>query len=148
MEERLSLKDRIGISKYRAEIAKNRLRASQVLFKEGFYNDAISKAYFAIHAISRAILILHDIRASTHEGVKTMLSKELIKEAKILPQDFAKKYSQLKALREDADYEDFITYTKKDAKEAIEIADRFIQKGVEILKDTIKKYSAQSKNKK
>jgi len=69
-----------------------------LLLKEGYYNDAISKAYSAIHAISRAILILHDIRASTHEGVKAMLSKELIKETGILPQDFAKKYSHLKAL--------------------------------------------------
>jgi uncharacterized protein (UPF0332 family) len=133
MKERLSLEDRISIARYRSEIAKGRLNASRVLFNEGFYNDAISKAYFAVHAISRAILILHDIRATTHEGVKTMLSKELIKEAKILPQDFAKRYSQLKALREDADYEDFITYSKEDAEEAIESAERFIQKGLEII---------------
>jgi len=44
-----------------------------------------------------------------------MLSKELIIEAKILPYDFAKKYFQLKALRKDVDYEDFITYTREDA---------------------------------
>ncbi|MBM4137767.1 MAG: HEPN domain-containing protein [Nitrospira sp.] len=139
MKEQLSLEDRISLSKYRSEIAINRLKAARVLLKEGFYNDAISKAYFAIHAISRAVLILHDIRAFTHEGVKTMLSKELIKEAKILPRDFAKKYSQLKALREDADYEDFISYTKEDAEEAIEIADRFIQKGLEIIEEIVKR---------
>ncbi len=133
MKERLSLEDRISIARYRSEIAKERLKASRVLFSEGFYNDAISKAYFAVHAISRAILILYDIRATTHEGVKTMLSKELIKEAKILPQDFAKRYSQLKALREDADYEDFMTYSKEDAEEVIESAEKFVQKGLEII---------------
>ncbi|MEW6417433.1 MAG: HEPN domain-containing protein [Nitrospirota bacterium] len=141
MQEKLSLKDRISISKYRQEIAQKRLKAAKFLLKEGFYNDAVSKAYFAIHAVSRAILILRDIRASTHDGVKIMLSKELIKEAKILPQDFAKKYSQLKALREDADYEDFITYTKEDAEEAIDIADKFIQKVHVIIKGIIKKRS-------
>jgi len=141
MQEKLSLKDRISISKYRSEIAQQRLKAARVLLKEGFYNDAISKAYFAIHAISRAILILHDIRASTHEGVKTMLSKELIKEAKILPQDFTKKFSQLKVLREDVDYEDFITYTKEDAEEAIETAELFIQKTLKIINGIVKKYS-------
>lgn len=134
MQEKLSLEDRISISRYRTEIAQNRLKAARVLLKEGFYNDAISKAYFAIHAVSRALLILHDIRAVTHEGVKTMLSKELVKEARILPQDFTKKYSQLKALREDADYEDFIIYTREDAEEAIEIADRFIQKALEVMR--------------
>lgn len=137
MEDKLSKKDRLSLSKHRAEIAQERLRAAQLLLKEGFYNDAISKAYFAIHAISRAVLILHDIRASTHEGVKTMLSKELIKEARILPRDFAKKYSQLKALREDADYEDFMTYTKEDAEEALSIANTFIQKGLDIIKESI-----------
>lgn len=141
LQEKLSLKDRISISKYRTDIALKRLKAAQVLLREGFYNDAILKAYFAIHAISRAILILHDIRASTHEGVKTMLSKELVKEARILPQDYTKKYSQLKALREDVDYEDFITYTKEDAEEAIETADKFIQKILEVIKGIVKKYS-------
>jgi len=141
MQEKLSLKDRISISKYRYKIAQERLKAARVLLKEGFYNDAISKAYFAVHAISRAILILHDVRASTHEGVKTMLSKELIKEARILPQDFAKKYSQLKALREDTDYEDFITYTKEDAEEAVKVADTFIREVSEIINGIIKKYS-------
>jgi uncharacterized protein (UPF0332 family) len=141
MQEKLSLKDRTSIAKYRAGVAQNRLKAAQVLLKEGFYNDAISKAYFAIHAISRALLILHDIRATTHEGVKTMLSKELIKEARILPQDFTKKYSQLKALREDADYEDFITYTKEDAEEAIEIADKFTQKSLQIINRIAKRHS-------
>jgi uncharacterized protein (UPF0332 family) len=139
MQEKLSLKDRISLSKYRYRIAQERLKAAEVLLKEGFYNDAISKAYFAVHAISRAILILHDIRASTHEGVKTMLSKELIKEVRILPQDFAKKYSQLKALREDTDYEDFITYTKEEAEEAIEIAKIFVQKVSETINGIVKK---------
>jgi len=50
-----------------------------------------------------------------------------------------KKYSQLKALREDADYEDFITYTREDAEEAIEIADTFIQKALEIMKRLVLK---------
>ena len=141
MQEKLSRKDRIDISKYRLETAQERLNAARVLLREGFYNDTVSKAYFAIHAISRAILILHDVRASTHEGVKTMLSKELIKEAKILPHDFAKKYSQLKALREDVDYEDFITYTREDAEEAVEIADTFIEKVSDVIEKIVKEYS-------
>ncbi len=141
MQEKLSRKDRIDISRYRSETARERLNAARVLLREGFYNDAVSKAYFAIHAISRAILILHDVRASTHEGVKTMLSKELVKEAKLLPHDFAKKYSQLKALREDVDYEDFITYTREDAEEAIEIAETFIGKVSDVIEKIVKEYS-------
>jgi uncharacterized protein (UPF0332 family) len=70
-----------------------------------------------------------------------MLSKELIKEVRILPQNFAKKYSQLNALREDTDYEDFIAYTKEDAEEAVKIADTFIQKVSEIMNGIVKKYS-------
>ncbi|MBI4689931.1 MAG: HEPN domain-containing protein [Nitrospirae bacterium] len=139
MKEQLSLEDRIGLSKYRSEIANQRLKEARLLLKEELYNGAISRAYFAIHAISRSLLILHDIKASTHEGVKIMLSKELIKEAKILPQDFAKKYSQLKALREDADYEDFMEYTKEDAEDAIVIAEKFIQKGLEVIEGIITK---------
>lgn len=134
MKESLSLKDRISLAEYRRETAIERLKAAEILFREGLYNDAVSKAYFAIHAISRAILILYDIRASTHEGVKTMFSKQLIREAKLMPQDFAKKYSILKALREDADYEDFIRYSKEDAEEALKIAQEFVEKVSECIK--------------
>lgn len=137
MKESLSLKDRLSLAEYRRETAFERLRAAEVLFREGLYNDCISKAYFAIHAISRAILILYDIRASSHEGVKTMLSKQLIREAKLMPQDFAKKYSILKALREDADYEDFIKYSREDAEDALRIARGFVEKISEII-DTFK----------
>lgn len=137
MKESLGLKDRLSLAEYRRETAFERLRAAEVLFREGLYNDCISKAYFAIHAISRAILILYDIRASSHEGVKTMLSKQLIREAKLMPQDFAKKYSILKALREDADYEDFIRYSREDAEDALKIARGFVEKISEII-DTFK----------
>jgi uncharacterized protein (UPF0332 family) len=40
--------------------------------------------HFAVHAMARAVLILYDIRTSTHEGVKTMLSKKLIREARAI----------------------------------------------------------------
>ncbi|MFN3739195.1 MAG: HEPN domain-containing protein [Thermodesulfovibrionales bacterium] len=128
MKESLKTEERIAIAKYRKEKAYERLKAAEILFSQGFYNDAISRAYYSIHAISRAILILYDIRASTHEGVKTMLSKELIRDARILPEDFAKKFSILKALREDVDYEDFVRYSKEDAEEALRIAKDFVEK--------------------
>jgi hypothetical protein len=128
MKEPLDLDERISLAEYRMSIANQRLKAAGVLFREGLFNDAISKAYFAIHAASRAVLILYDIRASTHEGVKTMLSKQLIRDAKVLPENFAKKYSILKALREDADYEDYIKYTGEDAEGAIDSAKEFVEK--------------------
>lgn len=139
MKESLDIKDRIGLARYRMERARERLGAAEVLLSKGFYNDAISRAYYSIHAISRAILILYDIRASTHEGVKTMLSKELIREARLLPEDFAKKFSILKALREDADYEDFIEYSKEDAEEALRIACDFVDRTASAIDGIIKR---------
>jgi len=133
MKEPLSLDDRLSLAEYRKATALERLKASEVLLKEGLFNDAVSKAYFAVHAISRAILILYDIRASTHEGVKTMFSKQLIREARLIPQDFAKKYSVLKALREDADYEDFIKYSRADAEDAVRTAREFVEKISEVI---------------
>ncbi len=137
MKESMSLEDRVSLARYRSTIAQQRLRAAEHLLSGGFYNDAISKAYFAIHSISRALLILYGIRATTYEGVKTMLSRELILQANVLPREFAKKYSQLKSLREDADYEDFISYTEEDAKEAVDIAREFVIKGNNIISENI-----------
>jgi uncharacterized protein (UPF0332 family) len=137
MKERLSLEDRIALSRYRADAARERLRAAEVLLREGLFRDSITRAYYAIHSMARALLILYDIRATTHEGVKTMLSKQLIKEAKLLPSDFAKKFSILKALREDADYEDFIEFSREDAQEAIETAREFIDRTSQVVEEII-----------
>ena len=133
MKENLSLEDRISMARYRSEASQARLQAARLLMEKGFFSDAISKAYYAVHSISRAILVLHDIHASTHEGVKTMLAKELIRDAKLLQLDFAKKYSQLKALREDADYEDYISYGLEDAKEAVATAEEFVQRVTDLI---------------
>jgi len=138
MKELMTIEDRINLSLYRREVDQERLRAAEVLFKEGFYNDAITRAYYAIHSISRALLILYDIRATTHEGVKMMLSKQLISEAKVLPSDFAKKFSILKALREDADYDDFIKFSSADAEEALKIAQDFVEKTSHVIDQVIK----------
>lgn len=52
MKESLNIEDRISLSQYRKEIALERLKAAEVLFKEGLYNDAITRAYYAIHSIA------------------------------------------------------------------------------------------------
>ncbi len=137
MKERLSLEDRIALCRYRVDAARERLMAAEVLLREGFHRDSITRAYYAIHSMARALLILYDIRATTHEGVKAMLSKQLIKDARLLPSDFAKKFSILKALREDADYEDFIEFSNEDAEEAMQIAREFIDRGSQVVEEII-----------
>lgn len=42
MKESLSLNDRISLAEYRRETALERLKAAEVLLREGFYNDAVS----------------------------------------------------------------------------------------------------------
>ncbi len=43
-------------------------------------------------------------------------------------------------MREDVDYEDFITYTREDVKEAIEIAETFIEKVLDVIEKIVKDY--------
>ena len=105
---------------YRIETAHKRLKEAKYLMEGGYYNSSIRASYYAIFDISRGLLNLKGIKAESHEGVKVMLSKEFIR-AKILPADFAKRFSQLKALREDADYEEYIEFTRENAVEAYKI---------------------------
>jgi uncharacterized protein (UPF0332 family) len=122
---------------YSIETAHKRLREAAYLIDGGFYNSSIRASYYAIFDISKGLLNLKGIKTESHDRVKVMLSKEFIR-AKMLPADFAKKFTQLKALREDADYEEYIEFTQVDALEAYNEACDYVGYCKNLIKEILK----------
>jgi uncharacterized protein (UPF0332 family) len=124
--EKLSIEEKIAISNFRFEKAKETLKDSIIAFKNSSFKMSSNRSYYAVlHAI-RSLLILKGLDPVTHDGAKTMFSLYFIK-TKLLPSETLKFFNHLLLLRRDVDYGDFEEIEAEDAKNALDMAKRFIK---------------------
>lgn len=122
----LSVQDKIELSRFRIEKAKKLLNDAFNLFNSGSYESSINRSYYAVLTASRSLLILRGIDPETHEGVKTMLSKEFIRTG-ILPKEFGETFRSIQARRFDSDYGDYIDISMEEALDSLKRAEKFVQ---------------------
>lgn len=120
--------------KYRLESAKERLNASKVLLDCGSYKDSISRSYYAMFTVVRALLATDGIDYSKHAGVISYFQKEYIKTG-VFDKKYSKYLSQAFQIRNNTDYSDFFVVSQEDAKNQYENAAVFI----EIIEEYLKK---------
>ena len=55
------------------------LSAAELLVREGYAEDAVARAYYAILHAAKAALSVHDVIAESHASVRGMFGKHLIR---------------------------------------------------------------------
>lgn len=120
--------------KYRLESAKERLNAAKVLLECGSYKDSISRSYYAMFTVVRALLATDGVDYSKHAGVISYFQKEYIKTG-VFDKKYSKYLSQAFQIRNNTDYSDFFVVSQEDAKNQYENAAVFI----EIIEEYLKK---------
>lgn len=131
MESRL-----IELADYRLNKGKEKLSVANLLFEEKFYLDAVSKAYYAMYQVARAILITKGMDSRKHSGIISLFNQHFVKTG-LVARDFGKMLAKTRDIRESSDYEDFYIISKEEAKLAISNAERFIREIEKILKEII-----------
>jgi len=61
------------------ENAHEKLEAAKNLFENGFYNDSVSRAYYAMFFAAKALLFENDIHPKTHRGLISQFGLEFVK---------------------------------------------------------------------
>lgn len=99
--------------------------AAKNLFENGFYNDSVSRAYYAMFFAAKALLFGKNIHPRTHRGLISQFGLEFVKN-----NEFKKELFDLLARaqedREEADYGLFSKIGKTEAKIIIEGAELFL----------------------
>lgn len=113
------------LSRYRIEMAENKITAAKVLIKEGMYADAVSRIYYGIFHAARAMLALKGLDSKKHSGIISLFNQHFVKTG-LLPKDFGKIIKNAKDLREESDYNEFYLVSIKDAEELLKDGTRFI----------------------
>jgi uncharacterized protein (UPF0332 family) len=124
-----------ALIKYRKERANETLLEAKILIKNGFYNAAVNRLYYACYYSVNALLVKNRINAQTHAGVKQMFGLHFIVNGK-LPPNLGRFYNQLFNDRLTGDYDDFIAYDKEMLAEIFPMAVDFVTQ-ISMLLNTI-----------
>lgn len=109
----------------RLAIAEDKLRAARKLFEEAFYNDTISKAYYAMFYASKALVLQLGLDLHKHKGVISLYGQRIAHIGLTDPK-YGHVLSRYLDLRLDADYEVAFRATREEAEEAIRAAEDFL----------------------
>lgn len=132
MNEALDEQSRKDLVVYRLDRANETMQEARLLAKEKFYNAAINRLYYACFYAVQALLLKNQITASTHAGVKSMLSLHFVAKG-LLPKELGKTYSRLFEIRHSGDYDDFAYCDKEMTDVYTPKAEIFINKIKELL---------------
>lgn len=107
------------------ELARQTLRAAEVLSSAGLHRHAVGRAYFAVFHAASALLANHGLRARTHEGLRSLVNEHFVKPGR-LALEHARTLRQVAGDRNDADYDASATFTEDDARSDIDRARAFV----------------------
>lgn len=117
-----------GINEYiRQELkkAEQALRAAQNLLVDGLYDDAVSRAYYAVFHSARAALKIKGIETVSHKGLISQFALHLVKAGEV-EEEYGDILRQIKEDRETGDYEPLMTFGSEEATQLVGNADRFL----------------------
>ena len=107
------------------DVSRDKLDSAKILFKHNKYDDAISRAYYAVFHCVQVLLLSLGIKAESHSGVRQLFGFYFIKEGRF-DKKFGRYLKNLKDERENGDYGIFTLIEKEDALKAINEAKEFL----------------------
>ena len=107
------------------ERAKEVLAESRHLLTGGFYNGAVTRAYYAAFHGARALLVTRGLESKTHRGVIQLLNLHFVKDGPLSIQ-VAEYLSHLETYRELSDYTAIARFTEAQAREELIRAETFL----------------------
>lgn len=108
--------------------AEKKLEVAGKLFQSGDYEDAVSRAYYAVYHMTQALLLTEGEKAETHKGAVTLFGLLFVKTGKF-SRNLGKYLANLKDDRESGDYEVFSYLDKETAESALFEAKEFLREG-------------------
>ena len=115
----------MSIARAHLEKAVERLRVAEKLFRDGDYEDAVSRAYYAMYHAARAVLSTVNVFPRTHEGVVSEFGRRFVL-AGVFPKELGRNLADAKAARETYEYSVTATVGKSEAEAILLNAQRFV----------------------
>ncbi|MCC6499504.1 MAG: HEPN domain-containing protein [Anaerolineales bacterium] len=115
------------------ELAESKLDDARRIFEIGLYNDAVSRAYYAMFYAAKAALLSEGLDLRRHSSAVTKF-RELFVITGRVDAEYLRYLGRAQSARERSDYAPFATLNKEGAEEIFNAASAFIGKIKELLK--------------
>lgn len=107
MTDHLQDDDRKALINYRMQRAVETLAEADYNADGNYFNTAVNRLYYAAYYAASALMLAYELDATTHAGIKTLLSLHFIKSGK-LDISHGRTFMTLFENRQSGDYEDFV----------------------------------------
>ncbi|GFP33260.1 uncharacterized protein HKBW3S42_01594 [Candidatus Hakubella thermalkaliphila] len=114
------------------EKARENLASAELQLNEGFYDSAVSRAYYAMFYMAEAILLTKELTFSKHSAVIAAFGHHFAK-ANVLPKELHQHLREAFAERQKGEYEFLIKIDQAEATDILEKAKKFFEKTEEYL---------------
>jgi uncharacterized protein (UPF0332 family) len=108
------------------------LRAAEALLSLGLYADSVSRSYYAVFHVIRALLFSRGIEPRSYQGAIRFLNTEFIRPG-LLDSSHNRLIGGLQRARELADYDAAVTFSAEDAQAELDAARRFTRDALAVL---------------
>jgi uncharacterized protein (UPF0332 family) len=115
----------MSIARAHLEKAVKKLMVAEKLFRDGEYEDAVSRAYYAMYHAAKAVLSTVDVFPKTHEGVVSEFGRKFVLKG-VFPKELGKNLADAKAARETYEYSVTATVEKSEAEAILLNAQQFV----------------------
>jgi len=123
----LQKENRNDLVNLRLQKAKETFAEIENLVQLSYWRTAANRLYYACYYAVSALLIKNGIKAHTHSGTINQFGLNFVR-TNIFSQEEGRFFKKLLELRQDGDYDDWITINEKDIIPLIEPAKNFINK--------------------
>jgi uncharacterized protein (UPF0332 family) len=106
--------------------AEKRIEAAKILFSEGYYKDAVSRAYYSMYYASKALLSMKGIQTKTHKGLASKIGELAIEG--VIEREYGKMVTKAKDMRGTADYGIYKEFSIAEVETLIGDAERFLER--------------------
>lgn len=110
------------------------LEVARSLLADEFYEDSVSKSYYALFFAAKALLLTKNLDPKRHSGVISFFSQYFVKTGE-LEKELATILKFAQKERISADYDEFYSASVEEAKIQLENAERFLQRVKGILQE-------------
>ena len=114
------------------ELAENKLDHARRIFEIGLYDDAVSRAYYAMFYAAKAALLAEGVDLRRHSSAVTKF-RELFVVTSRVDAEYLRYLGRAQSARERSDYAPFVPPSKEGTEEILIAAGEFIAKIKELL---------------
>lgn len=114
--------------------AERYLRTATLLVDEEDYASSVSRSYYAMFYVARALLKQAGSEPGTHSGMRNQFGLHFVKGGP-LPERFARMLNDAEEMRTMADYAEDFVLTEDDARMTLRDAEAFVERMSTLLRD-------------